>query len=211
MTRKFKTLGVAFVAMLALSAIAASAASAEKQYTCSAYPCTGTGESVLGNDTFTTEAGTVECKAHFEGTLNAASSHLTVKANYNKETCKFGPLAAHVQMNSCDYTFETPKSTGKADEFTAPVKVTCGATPIVITAGTCEVHVGEQTPAGGATITNDTAAGDVTVKANFTGITYNVTKDGFGCPFAGTGLKHGGTYIQHNPITFDSTRNIHVG
>jgi len=75
----------------------------------------------------------------------------------------------------------------------------------------CEVQVHAQTPGGNVAITNDTAKGDVTVKANVTGIAYTVIKDGFGCPFAGTGPKTGASYTQHTAITFDSSVNIHVG
>jgi hypothetical protein len=204
MVRNIKILGVALCAMFALTAVMASAASAEKSYTCSSYPCTGTGVSAFGNDTFATEAGTVKCKAHFKGTLAGTSSTLTVIATYTE--CKFGEFNATVSMGSCDYLFETPKSTGVADEFTASVQVKCAeaSKPIIISSLTCEVHVGEQTPGGHVIITDETGAKDVKVRATVTEITYNVTKDGIGCPFAGTGLKHGGTYTQHEEMTFDA-------
>jgi hypothetical protein len=78
MTRKFKTPGVALFAVLALSVVVASAASAKYSYTASSYPTTGTATSALGHDTFITEGGRVECASHFQGTLTAASSSLTV-------------------------------------------------------------------------------------------------------------------------------------
>ena len=83
MIRKLKTLSVTLFAVLALTAVSASAASAASaaSYTASSYPTTATGESQKGNDVFTTEAGTVVCKAHFEGTLSAASSDLTGSAD----------------------------------------------------------------------------------------------------------------------------------
>jgi len=216
MIRTLKILGVAFAAMLALSAVMASAASAEKSYTCSAYPCTGTGTSALGNDTFTTEAGTVECASHFEGTLAEASAHLTVKPKYSE--CRLGFIGATVSMGSCDYTFETSKQIA-TDAYTAPVEVRCtnAAEPIRIIAGggICEVTVGQQTPGGHVIITNTTTPvfnGDVDVQATVTGIKYTVTKDGFGCPFSGTGAKEGASYIQHSEMTFQSAgRDIHVG
>jgi hypothetical protein len=212
MTRKFKTLGVALFAVLALTAVSASAASAVS-YTAGAYPTTGTGESAVGNDTFTTEAGNVECKSHFEGTLAAPSTSLTVKAKYS--SCRaFGFLEGTVAMNSCDYLFTEPKLI-KTHEYTASVHVKCTnpASPITITAATCKATVGEQSPGGHVIITNDTVAGDVKVRATVTGINYTVVTDGFGCPFAGTGAKTGATYLQHNEITFDSTngQTIDVG
>jgi len=60
---RIKTLSMAIFAMLALSALAASAASAEGIYTSSSYPVTATATSEIGNDTFTTEGGNVECKS----------------------------------------------------------------------------------------------------------------------------------------------------
>jgi hypothetical protein len=80
----------------------------------------------------------------------------------------------------------------------------------VITAGTCKVTIGEHAPGGVVNITNN-ASGDVSVQAAVTGISYTVTQDGFGCPFAGTGAKTGATYTQHSPVTFDAANNIHVG
>ncbi len=208
MTRKLKMLGMAFVAVLALTAVSASAASAAN-YTASAYPTTGTAESASGNDTFITEAGKVECRSHFEGSLGAASSTLTVNATYDKETCKaFGFLNATVTMGTCDYLFGAP--TGSGDSYTAAVQVKCSGAKIKIVASTCEVEIGEQSPTGSVAITNDTTAGDTTVKAGVTGIKYTVTKDGIGCPFSGTGEKTGAEYKQDNAVTFDSTNGATI-
>jgi len=59
-------------------------------------------------------------------------------------------------------------------------------------------------------ITNETAAGDVKVKGNVTGVKYTVTEDGFACPFGGTGAKTGATYIQDSAVTMDSTNGATV-
>jgi hypothetical protein len=212
MIRKFKTLGVAIVAVLALSAVVASAASAAN-YTASSYPTTGTGTSAVGNDTFITEAGKVECASHYEGTLTGPSSSLTVKATYT--SCKaFGFLSAKVAMNGCDYTFTTP--TGTAPNFTAPVDVTCpaGAT-ISITSPesspVCTTTIGAQGPLSSVAITNVAGSpGDVTVKSAVKNIAYTVTQDGFGCPFNGTGAKTGAEYIQDSAVTFKSTNGATI-
>jgi hypothetical protein len=230
MTRKLKMLGMAFVAVLALTAVSASAASATN-YTASTYGeagTTATGTSPLGNDIFNTEGGKVECASHFEGTLTKASPELTVKAKYT--SCKaFGFVNATVDMGTCDYLFTEPVAAKDAngnviaDTFNAPADVTCTTTtsdpkvvdPITITAGTCKVTIGAQTTGGSVDIKNETAAGDVKVKANITGIAYTVVTDGFGCPFTGTGAKAGATYTQGEAITFDavspSTATIDVG
>jgi hypothetical protein len=203
MTRKLKMLGMALVAVLALTAVSASAASAGS-YTASSYPSTGTGESALGNDVFTTEAGKVECKSHFEGTLKEKSADITITAKYTE--CKaFGFLNATV--SHCTYTFTEP--TGSGDTWSQTVHII--GSPCTIIVSTCEVSVPLQGPLSSVTTTNDTAAGDVTVKANVSKIKYNVTKDGIGCPFAGTGAKEGATYVQGSAVTFDSAATIDVG
>ncbi len=211
MIRNLKTLGVALCAVLALSVVVVgSAQAAEGKYTASTYPTTGTAESALGNDVFTTEAGTVECLSHFEGTLTGASTNLTVKAKYSK--CKaFGFLEATVSMRSCDYLFTTP--TGEKDVWKAEkvqVKCTNALEPILISAGTCKATVGEQTTAGSVDVTNNTAAKDVSVQATVTGVAYTVTEDGFACPFGGTGAKTGATYAQKSSITFASTNGATI-
>jgi len=210
MTGRLKTLGVALFALLALTAVAASTAGALK-YTATSYPATGTGESALGNDTFTTEAGKVECKAHYQGSLVAAQSTLTITPMYTN--CKaFGFLEATVSTNGCNYELTTPSETA-TDVYSSAVHVRCPSAPILITAATCKLTIGEQSPGGSVVVTNNTAAGDVSAKANVTGINYTVTQDGFGCPFAGTGAKTGATYVQDAAMTVQATNGakVHLG
>ena len=216
MIRNLKTLGVALCAVLALTAVVASAASAN--YTASSYPTTGTGTSEIGNDVFKTEAGNVECKSHFEGTLAAASTSLTVKAKYTE--CKaFGFLSATVNMGSCDYLFTEPKfiqttevEARKIHDYTAEVDVKCtkSTEPITITASTCKTTVGEQGPKAHVIIGVTTSPTQVHVKANVGSINYTVTEDGFGCPFAGTGAKTGATYTQGKAIPFTATNGATI-
>jgi hypothetical protein len=195
MTRKLKTLGAALVAVFALTAVMASAASAA-QYTSSVYPTTATGESPKGNDVFTTEAGTVECKAHFVGTLTAASSDLTVTPTYTNCTA-FGFVEASV--TGCKYTFTAVTTTSSSVHV---------VNPCTIIASNCHVTVPNQGPLSSVATTNN-AAGDVSAKADVSKIHYTVVKDGFLCPFEGTGTTLGsgpgaGTYKQGSAITFDA-------
>jgi hypothetical protein len=202
MTHKLKMLGMALVAVLALTAISASAASAAK-YTASTYPTTGTGESKLGNDVFTTEAGKVECKSHYSGTLKEASTDLTITLIPSE--CKaFGFLNATV--SHCTLTFTEPTFT-TADAWHMLIHITGNC---IIIVSTCEVSIPAQGPLSSVSGTTETAAGDVKVKANVTGIKYNVTKDGIGCPFSGTGEKAGATFTQAEAITFDSTNGASI-
>ena len=201
MTRKLKTLGVALFAVLALTAVSASAASAA-EFTAASYPTTGTGESAKGNDVFTTEAGTVECKSHFAGTLTAANSDLTVTPTYS-DCVAFGFVEATV--TGCKYTFTAVSTTS------ANVDV---VSPCTIIASNCHVTVPNQGPLGSVAITNN-AAGDVSVQANVSKIEYTVVKDGFLCPFEGTGTTEASsagaaTYVQGAAITFDSTNGAAI-
>jgi hypothetical protein len=198
MIRKIKTLGIAVVAVLALSAVVASAASAAN-FTASSYPTSATAASAIGNDDFKTEAGSVECKGHFHvGPLSAASETVTVVPTYS-ECRAFGFLNATVHMNECDYTFYTSGSvdlncpTGKA---------------VAITASTCEVQIGAQSNLSKVDLANSGTG--VSAQATVGGINYTVTKDGFGCPFAGTGAKTGATYTQNNAVQVNSTNGATI-
>jgi Flp pilus assembly protein TadG len=199
MTRKLKTLGVALFALLSLTAVMASAASAAS-FTSSTYPTTATGTSAVGNDVFTTEGGTVECATHYEGTLSAASSDWTITLTYTN--CKsFGFLEASV--TGCKMTFTATSTTTATVHFT-------GACTII--SGTCHITISPQGPLSAVSLTN--LGTDVSIKDNVASIKYQVVKDGFLCPFNGTGEKTGGTYKQASAITFDavnpSTASISV-
>jgi hypothetical protein len=197
MTRKLKTLGVAIVAVLALSAVVASAASAAN-FTASSYPTSATASSAKGNDDFKTEAGSVECKAHFHvGPLSAASETVTVQPTYS-ECVAFGFVGATVSMNGCDYVFH---SNGEVD-------VACGSGKITIVAGTCEVQIGAQSGLSKVDLANSGTG--VSAQATVTGVAYTVTKDGFGCPFGGTGAKTGATYTQNAAVQVSSTNGATI-
>lgn len=179
------------------------------QFTASSYPTTATGESALGNDKFTTEAGSVECQTHYEASLGLASSQLTVKTKFSG--CKaFGFVEVKREMRSCDYLYKTPTGSGDNWSATADIKCTNPAEPIRITAATCELTIGEQSLGGKVDITNETAAGDVMIQVTLSGIKYTVTKDSFGCPFNGTGVKEGATYVQLSAMTLDSTNGATI-
>jgi hypothetical protein len=201
MIRKFKTLGIAVVAVLALSAVVASAASATN-FTASKYPTAASATSSKGNDTFTTAAGTVECHASFAvASISEPQSSVTVTPTYTS-CLAFGLFSAEVHMNGCDYTFYT----------TGAVDVNCGTgKAIAITAGPCEVQIGAQKGLSKVDLANSGTG--ISAQATVSGVAYNVTKDGFGCPFSGTGAKTGATYTQHNAVQVSSTNgaNIHIG
>ena len=158
-------------------------------FTSNAYPTTATATGELGNGNFKTEAGSAECKSHFEGTFMEVTTILTVAPTYTE--CKsFGFASATVNMNGCDYVFH---ANGEVD-------LECsGANKVVITAGTCEVQIGTQTGLNSVSLSNN--GNHINFKANITGIAYTVTKDGFLCPFGGTGAKTGATYTHSSALT----------
>jgi hypothetical protein len=185
MSRNLKVLGLALVAVLAMSVMVASAASAS-QYTASAYPATATGANTSGKETFTTPGGTVQCDSHFQGTLAAASSTLTVTPKYTN-CVAFGFLNATVEFKGCDYLFHAGASKG-GGVYDNSVDIACpaGSGPITIKAGTCEVHILAQTSLSNLVTVN--SGGTITLQWQISlNITILVTKDGFGCPFPGTG------------------------
>jgi hypothetical protein len=215
MIRKLQVLGLAVVAVLAMSALGASAAQAAPEFTCSAYPCTATGSNTLGNEKFTTEAGTVECDSHFlvermrtakeveEGKtpdLLGPSPTVTVTPTYTGCTA-FGFLNATVNVEGCDYIFHATEAVEAGKVYKHHVDVHCPANQsIKIVAGTCRAEVTGKTKTetqaavnqGLTTVTTtNLAGGSVTVQPNVANIDMHVTQDGFGCPFNGTGTKFG--------------------
>jgi hypothetical protein len=203
MHRKLKTLGLALVAVLAMSAVVASAASAAN-FTATKYPTTFTAESAKGNDTFKTEAGTVECKAHFSGTLSAASEKVLVIPKYT-ECVAFGLTAEVTVPVGCAFEVATNQS----------VKITLisgsSCSGLVVHSGTCTTVIKPQGPLNKMDLTNNAATTDITVQATVTGIAYEVTQDGFLCPYNGTGAKTGATYTQHSPVTIAGSNSYHIG
>ncbi len=206
MIRNFKTLGIAVIAVLAMSAVVASAASATN-FTASKYPTAGTASSAKGNDDFKTEAGSVECKAHFDvAALGGPSETVTVTPAYS-ECQAFGFLSATVDMNGCDYVFHVNGDVDvECHKFVEGKTVATG--PIKIVASTCEATVGTQTGLKSVALSNNGTG--ISAKANVSGINYTVTKDGFLCPFGGTGAKTGATYTQNSAVQVSSTNGATI-
>jgi hypothetical protein len=186
MIRKFKALGLATVAVLAMSAVVASAASA--QFTANSYPTTVTATSALGNDVLTIDGTSQECQSHFQGTFSEETTALTITPIYSG--CKFfGFASGTIAMNGCDYVFH---SNGSFD-------VECPAGKVITyTAGNCEAQIGTQTGLKSIILTSNPP--HVDARFSITGMTVNVTKDGFLCPLTGTGHKTA-TYSQGSAMT----------
>jgi hypothetical protein len=196
MTRKLKTLGLAFVAVLAMSAIAASASQASSFMTeGEKYPVT-ISASQEGEHVFTvlTEAGKnseVKCKkATFSGSASAKSSEVTVHPTY--EECTAFTLPATVTTTNCDYVIHS--GAGSVDNFAGTVDVKCSSGSIKVKTATCEVSVGGQTGLGNLGLVNNTAGGTVNINPAVTGIAYTNVTDGIGCPLPDKASHTDGTY-----------------
>jgi len=193
MIRNLKSFALAFVAVLAMSAVVSSVAQAVPSYTCSAYPCTATGANPPGNETLTTPGGSLACSTHYlvekyKGTnegITAPASQVTVTGGYGECTA-FGFLSAMIAFNGCDFVFTATEKLA-IGRYAHHVDIVCpDGKSITKTAGTCEVDIPAQAGLTSAT-TQNLSNGSITLELNMKEITLNVTKDGFGCPFAGTG------------------------
>jgi hypothetical protein len=196
MIRKFRALGLAFLAVTAFAALSAQAAQAVPQFTAAKYPATIDATATGIEEKFVTEAGAVECEtSHFHGELTAASSTLTVRPTYT--SCKaFGFLGITINTEGCHYVFHATEKVA-TDNYRAHVIISCPAgQSIKITFSTCSAEVKDGQSLTTVDLSTNTAAApdDVTVRPTVTGIAYTVTNDGFLCPFSGTGAKTGGKY-----------------
>jgi opacity protein-like surface antigen len=158
MTRNFKALGLALLAICALGAVVAQGASAaeDKHKFHSDGPNTViTGKAIGGNHTFAVgTAGTVECtSAEFESTQTGtevgvetySNETLTVVPHYSG--CTFGGQPATVTVKHCAYIFYGQTTPGNSDGGEhANVEIECEGEGgrIEIDTTVCTITVGGQ-------------------------------------------------------------------
>jgi hypothetical protein len=159
------------------------------------YPAVLSGgqKSAYGN-VLTTEAGQLECgKATLAGQLGAAANTLVLSPTYSE--CKaFGFSSATVTTNGCTYQVALA-GTKSGDKYPGTMGIACPeGKAIEIVANNCTVAIGAQSGLGTVNVSNDTATTPQRLEVAFgvAKLKYTVTKDGFLCPFAGTGTKEGG-------------------
>jgi hypothetical protein len=172
-------------------------------FTAAKYPATIHGSSAKGTLKLGTEGGSLECENGFHGSLASASSTLNLAVTYSSCTA-FGLGAATVTAEGCEYRLHSTQATAK-DQYAAHMGIKCPLDKsLKIQAGTCKVELKEQTGKTSVKLTDVTTASpveDVKIKPEATGISYTVTEDGAGCPFAGTGAKTNGSLTGTAPIT----------
>jgi hypothetical protein len=188
MMQRIKTLVVAALAVLAVSAAMASSAQAQGEFTAASYPATLTGTQQEQVVLIWEDNLTKTCKQMlFHSSISAATSTLTASATYSDCTV-FGFINGTIEMNGCQYRFHVTAPTGEVDTYAGTADLICPiGKKVFVKSGTCEVHVPEQLGMKEVKFISNTAAGDVTVQLNITGIKYEKVKDGFACPFTGTG------------------------
>jgi len=208
MIPKIKTLGLTALAVLAMSAFVASAAQAAPVFTASAGTGTaihGTGESI--GEKFTIDGVTTECKtSHYTGTVTNGSSTLTLNPTYTGCTFAGTGLSVHFKTNGCGYLLHLFSKFSTS--YDATLDFECPAGQVIQIEGTgtsCEAAIGAQTGKESVHFTN--SASDIVLRPSLNGtiswtsFTANVTKDGFLCPFNGTGTKTGGSFTSTGFIT----------
>jgi hypothetical protein len=175
------------------------------------YPVTLDGGDASGGETFTTEAGTMKCKSSFHGEVTEAEqleSFATVEVHPTYTGCTASGISATVTTSSesgkCDYLLHVTE-TVSADEHGAKTDIVCtGGFKMKAVFATCEIEIGPQTGLKSLRIVNDTSATpkkDVTLHPELTAFSYTVTKDGFLCPYSGTGSRTDGKYINEGQVT----------
>jgi hypothetical protein len=200
MVPRIRVLVPALIAVVALGAVTASAAQAG-EFTAEKYPATMTGTQ-LGKHQFKFEMGTVTCNsALFDGSLAAASSVLTLEAEYGE--CKTGGGAAvTVEMTSCDYRLHA-NETIEAGRVDGSLDVECGeggdAIDFIVPASGCKVRVPSQTGLNTLVYTDNVMAKDFDVDIGIEGMTY---EQGAFCG-GGAGVFGTGQYMGKSTISAD--------
>jgi len=204
MIRKLKASGLTLLALFAISAVAATAAQADPVFKAS-NSSGGLSGNGSASESFTTEAGSVVCEeSSFTGTYASAEA-ATQRMHPTYGKCKaFGFVSATVATGKCDYVFD-PYQKVSAGNYKAKVAVDCAEGAITITASTCTAKV-EDVPGNQelSYVALENSGGDVKADPETTGITYNVTNDGFLCPFNGTGVKTDGKYTSTGTVAISA-------
>lgn len=186
-----RKLTLALVSVLVLlGAVGATAASAS-EFEAESYPAHLKGGQVEGEPLILeTEAGTIECATVTATGEQTANSETVALALTTSECIGLGFLGVGIHFNGC--TFQ-PRAGANlaADKFTGTLDIICPANKsIVFTAGTCEFDIPEQKGVAGLGFDLETEFLNWAIKFTFgAGLKIKVTKDGFGCPFLGTGDK----------------------
>lgn len=153
MNRKFKTLGLALVAVFAMSAVVASAAQAgEIQWEAGATQLTA---SAASSQVFNTTAGEITCN-EISGEVNlpeGTSAETLTTSNLKYDNNETGRCASNIsgfepkiEMKGCNYRFHGGETIGGESEIAVTTDVVCpeGAAITINGGFVCTVKVGAQ-------------------------------------------------------------------
>lgn len=217
MTRGAKVLCLSLVAVVAMAGFAAMAqanrfmSEGDIQYKLTIAKEAGV-ELVL-----TVEGNKIECESFTGETGLMSSPNTSYEFQPNFSGCSaFGFLEATFTTTGCKW-IHTPglRSNSNIDTYTATMHISCPeGKAIKVTAGTCEAEmINNTTVTEGLEYINQTTASpkqDVTMKATDAPIHWQKTKDGFLCPFSGTGATTG-KFNGGFTISGDDNANQAVG
>jgi len=211
MNSVLKTLGLALIAALAIGALASSAQALEFTTESEEYPAELHGEGAAGNDVFETEGGPAECASTYSGSLGEASSTVELHPDYS-ECQAFGFVSATVDTEGCNYLMHL-QSEYEENAFETTADIVCGeGESIKITAASCAIEYGPQENLSAFTFHLDIFPKvKLTIKAALNSLEYTVTKDGFLCPFSGTGEREGGELTTNELVTLGAEPLVHIG
>jgi hypothetical protein len=223
MTRKLKSVGIAFIAVLAMSAVVASAAHATNTniHTAKASAVV-TGDGPLagvvnvftvtngsGKNLNTRCEGTNTFKGALVGGTTTTSETLTLTAVY--KNCNIAGSESAVQMNGCDFLFHSNSTT--LTTFSTDIVCPIGQEITEVSPAGCTIHIPPQNGLTTVTLTNTGAVGsetrDMDANLNLTGIKYTITA---GCPLTPVTLTTtDGTYKEELTITAETAAGVSVG
>lgn len=143
-----------------------------------------------------------ECSAGaLTDTASGTTKALSPSASYSG--CKaFGFTSATVSSNGCHFLQEVSEKTSEG-HYAGPGSLTCpSGASLEVTTTSCTVSVPAQTM-GSVSYEDAIESGVYKVKSTTAakGLTYNVTRDAFGCPFEGTGTRTNGEVSGQSTFT----------
>lgn len=193
MTNKLKTFSLAMLAALAATALAASAAQAEPVLTAASYPALLTGEQQETIAWGWEDGLKTTCnELAVQGELEEPSTTFQLAAVFAECTLS-GLTVSPVEMNGCGFHFQLTEEQAE-DAFLGDASLVCPeGEKVVVTWLNCEIQVPAQIVKEGATFVNQTGSGDVALRLELSGITFEKTKDPVGCALTGLGYNNTGT------------------
>jgi hypothetical protein len=179
--------GLLFVVVIFATALAAPIASAT-EIGADEYAATLNGQQTVATE-FDIEGNDATCEsASLSGTLSEPAEAVSLTPSYSGCSA-FGFVAATINPSGCSFVLHAGSEI-EEDRFAGTADVSCETgKKITIVASTCEAQIGSQSGLSKVEFTNHLASSPVAIAVahSITGLKYNKTKDGFLCPFKGTG------------------------